>query len=185
MFIIIIKYQTIGKWCISFKNGRTDIEDDYRDGKPSTVTTNINIERIKQLIDANRWLSIDSLKRLRHAIKDRREMLRKALSSSTTMSHHIRHDSRRTCCKNLNGKCDNILHIIRTLQFLHFWTDESRACNATVSFKRRSLNEHTTQEWPSQDRRNFFNEEKSNSKSFFKVILLISLILMMNRQRKF
>ncbi|KOC64116.1 Putative uncharacterized protein FLJ37770 [Habropoda laboriosa] len=49
-----ISRQAIGKWCILFENGRANIEGDYREGRPSTVTTNVNVERVKQLIETNR-----------------------------------------------------------------------------------------------------------------------------------
>ena len=105
-----ISRQGTGKRCISFGNGHKDTEDDHRGGGPSTVTTNVNVERVKQLIDANRRVSADSLKRLRERSKiGGQESRRKTLSSSATMPRHTRHDPQRTSCKNLSGKCGNTL----------------------------------------------------------------------------
>lgn len=49
-----ISRQAIAKWYALFENGRTNIEDDFRQGRPWTSTTNDNVERVNELIRANR-----------------------------------------------------------------------------------------------------------------------------------
>ena len=41
---------TVKKWAAEFKRGRESLEDDPRSGRPSTITTQENIDRIHQMV---------------------------------------------------------------------------------------------------------------------------------------
>jgi histone-lysine N-methyltransferase SETMAR len=41
-------------WCTAFDNGRTDVQDEQRPGRPSTSTTDDNLCRIEGLIQDSR-----------------------------------------------------------------------------------------------------------------------------------
>ena len=45
-------------WYNRFKEGREDVNDDARPGRPSTSTTNENIEAVKKMILDNRRITI-------------------------------------------------------------------------------------------------------------------------------
>ena len=47
------------EWHKRFKEGREEVEDDPRSGRPSTSRTVDNIERVKQMVHADRRLSAD------------------------------------------------------------------------------------------------------------------------------
>ena len=46
------------EWHKRFKEGREEVEDDPRSGRPSTSRTADNIERVKQMVRANRRLTV-------------------------------------------------------------------------------------------------------------------------------
>ena len=46
------------KWAAEFKRGRKSLEDDPRSGRPSTATTQENIDRIHQMVINDRRLTI-------------------------------------------------------------------------------------------------------------------------------
>jgi hypothetical protein len=48
-------------WYKRFKNGRISTDDDYRSGRPSTVTTPENVAKIRDLILQDRRLTIQDL----------------------------------------------------------------------------------------------------------------------------
>lgn len=58
---IAFSRQAISKWCELFENGRTNMEDDYRQGRPSTSVTDDNVERVHQLVLANRRITVDEI----------------------------------------------------------------------------------------------------------------------------
>ena len=45
-------------WCNRFKEGREDVNDDARPGRPSTSTIDENIEAVKKMILDNRRITI-------------------------------------------------------------------------------------------------------------------------------
>ena len=45
-------------WYNRFKEGREDVNDDYRPGRPSTPITDENIEAVKKIILDNRRITI-------------------------------------------------------------------------------------------------------------------------------
>lgn len=56
-----ISRYAVEKWCNTFKNGRTDINDDYRAGRPSTATTIDNVVRVNEIKQSNRRVTVDEI----------------------------------------------------------------------------------------------------------------------------
>ncbi len=52
--------QAIAKWCNVFENGKTDIEDTERQGRP-TATNSAIASRVNQCILANRRIAIEEI----------------------------------------------------------------------------------------------------------------------------
>ena len=46
------------KWYKRFQNGREDVEDDERSGRPSTSTTDENVEKVKGMVMNNHRITI-------------------------------------------------------------------------------------------------------------------------------
>ncbi|KAK8395421.1 hypothetical protein O3P69_006220 [Scylla paramamosain] len=46
------------EWCKRFKEGREDVEDDPRSGRPSTSRNEANVERVKQMVRDDRRLTV-------------------------------------------------------------------------------------------------------------------------------
>ena len=53
------KYRTVAKWTKLFREGRDDLEDDTRSGRPRTALTKSNIELVRLLIEDNQHISYD------------------------------------------------------------------------------------------------------------------------------
>ncbi|CAF1689141.1 unnamed protein product, partial [Adineta ricciae] len=53
--------RTVERWSKLFRDGREEIEDEARSGRPITETTFENIERIRFLIDDDPYLTIEEL----------------------------------------------------------------------------------------------------------------------------
>ncbi|EFN86740.1 Putative uncharacterized protein FLJ37770, partial [Harpegnathos saltator] len=49
------------EWCKRFQDGREDVEDDSRPGRPSTSKTDENIEKVGNLIRSDRRLTIRAI----------------------------------------------------------------------------------------------------------------------------
>ena len=49
--------RTVERWVASFKNGKSNLNDEFRSGRPVTACTNANIEFIEQIIDSNPHVS--------------------------------------------------------------------------------------------------------------------------------
>ena len=54
-------YATIKRWAAEFKRGRDSLEDDPRCGRPRTVVTADNIQRIQALVDGDRRMKVREL----------------------------------------------------------------------------------------------------------------------------
>ena len=46
------------EWCMRFQDGRKDVEDDERPGRPSTSTTDENVEKVKEMVMNDRRITI-------------------------------------------------------------------------------------------------------------------------------
>ncbi|CAF1598792.1 unnamed protein product [Didymodactylos carnosus] len=44
-------YSTVAKWAKRFREGREDVNDDFRPGRPISVLTDENIEQVRQVIE--------------------------------------------------------------------------------------------------------------------------------------
>ncbi|GBM13265.1 hypothetical protein AVEN_144404-1 [Araneus ventricosus] len=51
----------IAKWCNMFENGRTDIDDAEREGRPSTAINSEIAARVNESIFANRRATVDEI----------------------------------------------------------------------------------------------------------------------------
>ncbi|PSN33234.1 hypothetical protein C0J52_24489 [Blattella germanica] len=51
----------IVKWCQQFEQSRTDVSDADREGRPSTSTTEDNIQKVDEIIRSNRRVSITEI----------------------------------------------------------------------------------------------------------------------------
>lgn len=49
------------EWFVRFKNGRDFLDDDPREGRPSTSVNDENRERIRVLLAANRGATIENI----------------------------------------------------------------------------------------------------------------------------
>ncbi|XP_043285125.1 histone-lysine N-methyltransferase SETMAR-like [Venturia canescens] len=76
------------EWYGRFKNGRESLEDDPREGRPSTSTTDDNVERVRTLVASNPRVSVETLSR--------------KLNISVGSVYHILHDvlgKKKICAK--------------------------------------------------------------------------------------
>ncbi|XP_025153825.1 putative uncharacterized protein FLJ37770 [Harpegnathos saltator] len=53
-----ISQPRVHEWYERFQEGREDIEDDARSGRPSTSTSDENVEKVKETVLANRSITI-------------------------------------------------------------------------------------------------------------------------------
>lgn len=58
---VAMKKSQVYEWHKRFREGRVSIEDDPRSGRPSTAVTDENIERVRQVVRANRRITIDEI----------------------------------------------------------------------------------------------------------------------------
>lgn len=56
-----VSYSTVQKWAKLFREGRMEVEDNPRPGRPLSVTTNENIQQIQRLIEENPHCTYDEL----------------------------------------------------------------------------------------------------------------------------
>src|SRR5688572_15666694 len=54
-------YSTIQKWSKQIRDGRMDIEDNPRSGRPVTATTTENIERVRTIIEEDPHSTYDDI----------------------------------------------------------------------------------------------------------------------------
>ena len=54
-------YRTVARWVSKFKDGLEDLEDEPRPGRPITAQTNINIEKVREVIEINPWSTFDEI----------------------------------------------------------------------------------------------------------------------------
>lgn len=53
-----LSYSQVSRWLKAFKEGRGEVHDEQRSGRPSTSKTDNNVARVRQLLDSDRRLSI-------------------------------------------------------------------------------------------------------------------------------
>ncbi|CAF3142115.1 unnamed protein product [Rotaria sp. Silwood2] len=54
-------YSTVAKWAKRFREGREDVNDDFRSGRPISVLTDENIERVRQVIEDDPHSTYDDI----------------------------------------------------------------------------------------------------------------------------
>src|SRR5271163_986240 len=54
-------YSTVKKWAQRFREGREDVSDDSRSGRPVSVLTDENIERVRQIIEDDPHSTYDDI----------------------------------------------------------------------------------------------------------------------------
>ena len=54
-------FSTVKKWVADFKKGRESLEDDPKEGRPSTATTQKNIGCIHQMVMNDRRLTVNHI----------------------------------------------------------------------------------------------------------------------------
>ena len=54
-------YATVKKWAKCFRDGREDVDDDLRSGRPVSMLTDENIERVRQVIEDDRNSTYDDI----------------------------------------------------------------------------------------------------------------------------
>ena len=52
---------TIRRWSLLFREGRQSVDDDPRTGRPTTATTQTNIEKIKEIINEDPHITLNSI----------------------------------------------------------------------------------------------------------------------------
>lgn len=56
----VMNRTSVFKWCREFKNGRTDVHDEHRSGRPSILTDSL-VEKIEEAVRGDRRLTLDEL----------------------------------------------------------------------------------------------------------------------------
>ena len=59
-----VSHKSIYKWYKLFTEGREEVNDNARPGRPSTSTTNENTEAVKKIVMENRRITIRKVLRL-------------------------------------------------------------------------------------------------------------------------
>ncbi len=54
-------FRTIARWSEWFREGREEIEDETRSGRPITETTSVNIEQVRSIIDNDPYITVEEL----------------------------------------------------------------------------------------------------------------------------
>ena len=52
---------TIRRWSLLFREGQQSVDDDPRTGRPTTATTQTNIEKIKEIINEDPHITLNSI----------------------------------------------------------------------------------------------------------------------------
>ena len=56
----VMKAASVGKWCTMFRNGRTDVHDAERSGRPSVITDALK-QKVNRIIRENRHFTISEV----------------------------------------------------------------------------------------------------------------------------
>ncbi|XP_023289218.1 putative uncharacterized protein FLJ37770, partial [Orussus abietinus] len=56
-----LSYSQVSRWLKEFKEGREEVVDDPHAGRPSTSTTDDNFTRVRDLLNSDRWLSVQMI----------------------------------------------------------------------------------------------------------------------------
>ena len=79
-------------WIHQFNFGRRSLEDEPRSGRPSTSTTDENVEIVRRLVEANRRITYDELEHRTKIGRGRLEIiLKEKLGAQKKMSQFVPH----------------------------------------------------------------------------------------------
>ena len=96
-----INKKRVYEWYEHFQDGRKDVEDDERPGRPSTSTTDENLEKVKEMVMNDRRITI------REVADD--------VGISIGSCHEI-------CGKTIHAFCTTITHLLTLhFSFVNFW----------------------------------------------------------------
>jgi len=56
-----MKETAVNKWVKHFSEGRENVTDEERSGRPATSRTEENIAKVRQIVHENRWLTVRSI----------------------------------------------------------------------------------------------------------------------------
>jgi transposase len=56
-----MKKTAVYKWVTRFSEGRANVTDNERSGRPATRRTEENIVKVRQILRENRWLTVRSI----------------------------------------------------------------------------------------------------------------------------
>jgi hypothetical protein len=53
--------KAVPNWIEKFRQGRSKVADDARPGRPVEIATEATVQRVEELIPADRWITVDSV----------------------------------------------------------------------------------------------------------------------------